>query len=174
MKIIDEKGKSEELLEEKAILETEVAEPRTTQTDIAIMKDSAMNDLKKVNGTSGDIQQQSSSKAFFNKSKNIRDLAENDKAISRVLKNILDWLLLVTNASTIRRDEYEDLTNQMLQFEADSVSRMEMQVKFKRAFEQLQKDQRDYRKLLKMRVWLKVSIVLSIVAVIIAIIALII
>jgi len=34
----------------------------------------------------------------------------------------------VTSASTIRREEYEDLTEQMLKFEDDVTLQMEMQV----------------------------------------------
>ena len=96
--------------------------------------------------------------------------------ISKVLKNVLDWLLLVTSASTIRREEYEDLTEQMLKFEDDVALQMEMQVKFKRAFEQIQRKQQEQNELLfklaKMRTWFMISAGMSVISLVIAVIAL--
>lgn len=94
-----------------------------------------------------EIKQQGKAKSIFLGGKNIRALAENDMEISRVIKNVLDWLLIVNNAETLRREEYEDSTNQMIQFEEEANMQIEMQVKFKRAFEQLQQKQKEQRDL---------------------------
>ena len=148
MKIFNTKVKMQENAE--GVMEaTEVAVAEGENTDIMEIGDSAIDDLAKVTGTSNEIKQQSAPKAFFAGNKNIKALAENDVVISKVLKNVLDWLLLVTSASTIRREEYEDLTEQMLKFGDDVTLQMEMQVKFKRAFEQIQRKQQEHNELLQ-------------------------
>ena len=150
-----------------------VEEP--TSTDISPIVNSTMDDLENVGNTSNEIKQQSLPKSIFSGGKNIRALAENDLVISKVLKNILDWLLVVTSAETLRREEYEDLTEQMLKFDEDVTVQLEMQVKFKRAFEQLQAKQREHSKMIQQLADLKklviVSSVLSLVSMILAIIA---
>lgn len=175
MKIFNKKVKMQENAE--GVMEaTEVAVAEGENTDIMEIGDSAIDDLAKVTGTSNEIKQQSAPKAFFAGNKNIKALAENDVVISKVLKNVLDWLLLVTSASTIRREEYEDLTEQMLKFEDDVTLQMEMQVKFKRAFEQIQRKQQEHneflQKLTKMRAWVIISTGISVASLIIAVIAL--
>ena len=150
-----------------------VEEP--TSTDISPIANSTMDNLENVGNTSNEIKQQSLPKSIFSGGKNIRALAENDLVISKVLKNILDWLLVVTSAETLRREEYEDLTEQMLKFNEDVTVQSEMQVKFKRAFEQLQAKQNEHSKLIRQLITLKkiviVSSVFSLFALIIAIIA---
>lgn len=175
MKIFSTKAKMQENPEDVREA-TEVTVVEGEHTDIIEIGDSAIDDLEKVTGTSNEIKQQSVPRAFFAGNKNIKALAENDVVISRVLKNVLDWLLLVTSASTIRREEYEDLTEQMLKFEDDVTLQMEMQVKFKRAFEQIQRKQQEQnellQKLIKMRTWLMISTGISVASLIIAVIAL--
>ena len=138
------------------------------------MGESSIDDLEKVVGKSNEIKQQSIPKALFEGNKNIKALAENDVVISKVLKNVLDWLLLVTSASEIRRAEYEDLTNQMLKFEDDVTMQMEMQIKFKRAFEQIQKKQQEQNDLFKTlertRRLLIVSMAISVIALVLAVV----
>ena len=129
--------------------------------DISPVSESTMDDLESVSNTSNKIAQQSLPKSIFSGGKNIRALAENDLVISKVLKNMLDWLLVVTSAETLRREEYEDLTEQMLKFDEDVAVQMEMQVKFKRAFEQLQTKQNEHSRLIRQLNWLKVAVVLS-------------
>lgn len=174
MKIFNTKAKTQENMED-IVGASEVLIVEEENIDIIDMGDSAIDDLEKVTGTSNEIKQQSIPKAFFAGNKNIKALAENDVVISRVLKNVLDWLLLVTSASTIRREEYEDLTEQMLKFEDDVTLQMEMQVKFKRAFEQFQKKQQEQNELLeqlaKMRIWVMVAGGTSVVAIIIALVS---
>ena len=137
--------------------------------------DTSVEDLEAVSSTSHEIKQQSAPKAILSGNKNIRALAENDLIISKVLKNILDWLLVVTSAETLRREEYEDLTMQMLKFDDDVTVQLEMQVKFKRAFEQLQAKQDEHSKMLHQLSALKKIVVasslISIVSIIVAIAA---
>lgn len=144
-------------------------------TDTCSISNSSIDDLENVGNTSNEIKQQSLPKSIFSGGKNIRALAENDLVISKVLKNMLDWLLVVTSAETLRREEYEDLTEQMLKFDEDATVQLEMQVKFKRAFEQLQTKQNEHSKLIRQLTNLKMiviaSSVLSLVSVVIAIIA---
>lgn len=174
MKIFNTKVKNTENADD-IVVTSEVLKVEVENTEITDMGDSAIDDLEKVVGISNEIKQQSTPKAFFSGNKNIKALAENDVVISRVIKNVLDWLLLVTSASTIRREEYEDLTEQMIKFEDDVTLQMELQVKFKRAFEQLQKKQQEQSALLeqlsKMRLWVIGSTIVSVVAIVIAIIA---
>jgi hypothetical protein len=132
-----------------------------TSTDISPIANSTMDDLENVGNTSNEIKQQSLPKSIFSGGKNIRALAENDLVISKVLKSMLDWLLVLTSAETLRREEYEDLTEQMLKFDEDVAVQMEMQVKFKRAFEQLQTKQNEHSRLIRQLNWLKVAVVLS-------------
>ena len=77
-----------------------VEEPQTTDT--TPIGTSSMEDLENVGNTSNEIKQQSLPKSIFSGGKNIRALAENDLVISKVLKNMLDWLLVVTSAETLR------------------------------------------------------------------------
>ena len=152
-----------------------VEEP--TSTDISPIANSTMDDLENVGNTSNEIKQQSLPKSIFSGGKNIRALAENDLVISKVLKNMLDWLLVVTSAETLRRVEYEDLTEQMLKFDEDVTVQLEMQVKFKRAFEQLQAKQKEHSRLIRqisnLKLLVATSLALSIISVIVAIIAII-
>ena len=150
-----------------------VEEPQTTDT--TPIGTSSMEDLENVGNTSNEIKQQSLPKSIFSGGKNIRALAENDLVISKVLKSMLDWLLVVTSAETLRREEYEDLTAQMLKFDEDVTVQLEMQVKFKRAFEQIQTKQNEHSKLIrqltKMKMIVISSSVLSLVSIVVAIIA---
>ena len=151
---------------------TIVEEPQSLDT--APIGNSSMEDLENVGNTSNEIKQQSLPKSIFSGGKNIRALAENDLVISKVLKHMLDWLLVVTSAETLRREEYEDLTEQMLKFDEDVTVQLEMQVKFKRAFEQLQSKQDEHSKLIRQLANLKILVVgssiLSIISMVIAII----
>lgn len=177
MKIFNTKVKNTENADD-IVVTSEVLKVEVENTEITDMGDSAIDDLENVVGISNEIKQQSAPKAFFSGNKNIKALAENDVVISRVIKNVLDWLLLVTSASTIRREEYEDLTEQMIKFEDDVTLQMELQVKFKRAFEQLQKKQQEQNELLiklaKMRVWNIITTGVSVVAIVMSIIAIVI
>ena len=49
----------------------------------------------------------------------------------------------------------------MLKFDVDVAVQMEIQVKFKRAFEQLQAKQNEHSRLIRQLNWLKVAVVLS-------------
>lgn len=159
MNLFKRKDQSLEIQDAEQIQNTALAE--APPSDISPISDSTMDDLEKVSNASNKITQQSLPKSIFSGGKNVRALAENDLVISKVLKNMLDWLLLVTSAETLRREEYEDLTEQMLKFDEDVAVQMEMQVKFKRAFEQLQTKQNEHSRLIRQLNWLKAAVVLS-------------
>lgn len=174
MKLFKKKDHTPEVAEiEAPQITTLVKDP--LPADTSPISNSSVEDLENVGNTSNEIKQQSLPKSIFSGGKNIRALAENDLVISKVLKNMLDWLLVVTSAETLRREEYEDLTEQMLKFDEDVTVQLEMQVKFKRAFEQLQAKQNEHstmiRQLANMKKIVFASSVLSFVSIIVAIIA---
>lgn len=176
MKLFRKKGQAPDVAEfENQQQPALIEEP--TSADISPIANSTMDDLENVGNTSNEIKQQSLPKSIFSGGKNIRALAENDLVISKVLKNMLDWLLVVTSAETLRREEYEDLTEQMLKFDEDVTVQLEMQVKFKRAFEQLQAKQKEHSRLIRqlsnLKLLVATSLALSIISVIVAIIAII-
>ena len=103
----------------------------------------ALDEMNKVAHTINEIKEQNVFQAAFSGSKNERALAENDAIISNVIKNILNWLAVITSAETVRKEEYDDLTKQMLQFDQDINEQLEMQVKFKKAYETLIKKQNE-------------------------------
>ena len=109
----------------------------------------ALDEMNKVAHTINEIKEQNVFQAAFSGSKNERALAENDAIISNVIKNILNWLAIITSAETVRKEEYEDLTKQMLQFDQDINEQMEMQVKFKKAYETLIKKQKEQNVLME-------------------------
>lgn len=174
MKLFKKKDQTPDVAEFETLQQPALVEA-STSTDISPIANSTMDDLENVGNTSNEIKQQSLPKSIFSGGKNIRALAENDLVISKVLKNMLDWLLVVTSAETLRREEYEELTEQMLKFDEDVTVQLEMQVKFKRAFEQLQDKQREHSKMIQQLTTLKkiviVSSILSLASIIVAIIA---
>lgn len=174
MKLFKKKDYTPDTSEIDALQPTTLVE-EPLSSDTTPIGNSSMEDLENVGNTSNEIKQQSLPKSIFSGGKNIRALAENDLVISKVLKHMLDWLLVVTSAETLRREEYEDLTEQMLKFDEDVTVQLEMQVKFKRAFEQLQAKQDEHSKLIRQLTKLKILVIassfLSIISVVIAIIA---
>ena len=64
-----------------------------------------------------EIKKQNFWQQLFSTHKNEQALAENDKRISKVIKDILNFCFLVASAETIRKEEYEDLTNRMIGFD---------------------------------------------------------
>ena len=147
----------------------------TTALESSLVENNTLNELENVGKRSNEITQQSVLKSIFFGAKNVKDLAENDIVISKVIKSILDWLLMVTSAEALRREEYEDLTEQMLRFDEDVTVQLEMQVKFKRAFEQLQAKQNEQSKMIhqlaNLQRYLVVSSMISVISLIVAVIA---
>ena len=88
-----------------------------------------------------EIKKQNFWQQLFSTHKNEQALAENDKRISKVIKDILNFCFLVASAETIRKEEYEDLTNRMIGFDEYINSQIQMQVKFKQAYEKMQERQ---------------------------------
>lgn len=119
----------------------EVVEIKESTNAETVPNAGALDEMNKVAHTINEIKEQNVFQAAFSGSKNERALAENDAIISNVIKNILNWLAVITSAETVRKEEYEDLTKQMLQFDQDINEQLEMQVKFKKAYEIMIKKQ---------------------------------
>ena len=174
MKIFKLKPKALALVENHDSNEIKCVEKKESQR-VSQISDAATTDLEAVNNASIRIKQQSRTKAAFSNSSNIKTLAENDLIISRVIKNVLDWLLIVTSAETLRRDEYEDLTEQMLRFDEDSTIQLETQIKLRKAFDQIRRKQEETEKVVaqlqKMKKLVIVSLALSIISLTIALIS---
>ena len=141
--------------------------------------DDSLDEMKKVAHTISEIKGQNPIQALLSGSKNERALAENDALISNVIKNILNWLAVITSAETVRKEEYDNLTSQMLQLDEDINAQLEMQVKFKNAYQAMMQKQEEQKelaekveKLKKENVFLKivasVALCLSVVAILIS------
>ena len=152
-KLSDIFGKKKKQVEDVVVVEqTDVV---CTQCNGDVSKPDSMDDMKKVAQTIDSIKRQNAIQALLSGSKNERALAENDALISNVIKNILNWLAIITSAETVRKEEYDVLTTQMLQLDEDINTQLEMQVKFKKAYQtmiQKQEEQKElYGKIEKMR-----------------------
>ena len=108
--------------------------------------DSALLDAE---GIASAIRSQSAVKALFSRRKNDLALAENDLRFSAAFKSVLNWLALLTSAETIRKEQYDDLTEKMLLFDEELTADQEIKVKFKRAFEVMQKNKESQKALLE-------------------------
>ena len=107
----------------------------------------SMDEMQKVARTISEIKRQNPIQALLSGSKNERALAENDALISSVIKNILNWLAVITSAETVRKEEYDALTSQMLQLDEDVNVQLEMQVKFKKAYQSIMQKQEEQKAL---------------------------
>ena len=107
----------------------------------------SMDEMQKVAHTISEIKRQNPIQALLSGSKNERALAENDALISSVIKNILNWLAVITSAETVRKEEYDALTSQMLQLDEDVNEQLEMQVKFKKAYQTMMQKQEEQKAL---------------------------
>ena len=107
----------------------------------------SMDEMQKVARTISEIKRQNPIQALLSGSKNERALAENDALISSVIKNILNWLAVITSAETVRKEEYDALTSQMLQLDEDVNEQLEMQVKFKKAYQSMMQKQEEQKAL---------------------------
>ena len=105
----------------------------------------SIDEMERVAQTITEIRNQNPLEAFISGSKNEKALAENDARISNVIKNILNWLAVITSAETVRKDEYDSLTSQMLQLDQDLNAQVELQVKFKRAYQVMIDKQEEQR-----------------------------
>lgn len=107
----------------------------------------SVDEMQKVARTISEIKRQNPIQALLSGSKNERALAENDALISSVIKNILNWLAVITSAETVRKEEYDALTSQMLQLDEDVNAQLEMQVKFKKAYQTMMQKQEEQKAL---------------------------
>ncbi len=147
--------------------------------DYEVLEKTSLEELQKVTKTINKIKKQNSFQAFFANGKNQKALAENQEVISGIIKNILNWLAVITSAEVVRKDEYDSLANQLLQLDEDVNEQLNSQVKFKKAYQNLMKQQElqnQYiqvtEKMKKENLFLKIisasSIVLAIVSIIIS------
>ena len=54
---------------------------------------------------------------------------------------------MITSAETVRKEEYDALTSQMLQLDEDINEQLEMQVKFKKAYQSMMQKQEEQKAL---------------------------
>ena len=112
-----------------------------------IFEEDSMEEMQKVAQTVSEIKKQNPLQALLSGSKNERALAENDALISNVIKHILNWLAVITSAETVRKEEYDTLTSQMLQLDGDVNAQVELQVKFKKAYQTMLEKQEEQKAL---------------------------
>lgn len=136
-------GKKKESSEESSVLQVSTDEIIETNSE----GNDSMDEMKKVAQTISEIKRQNPIQALLSGSKNERALAENDALISSVIKNILNWLAVITSAETVRKEEYDALTSQMLQLDEDVNIQLEMQVKFKKAYQTMMQKQEEQKEL---------------------------
>lgn len=127
--------------------ENNVSEIASDAEVLPISGESVVDEMQKVNQNVIDIKSQTPIKSLLSGSKNERALAENDAIISNVIKNILNWLAVITSAETVRKDEYDELTSKMVQLNDDVNDQIEMQIKFKRAYQIMMQKQEEYTRL---------------------------
>lgn len=151
-----------------------------SSADYKALEKTSLEDMKEVTKAIQKIQKQNSLQAFFSSSKNQKALAENQEIISSVIKNIFNWLAVITSAEVVRKDEYDSLTNQLLQLDEDVNEQLNSQVKLKKAYKNInmvQEEQRQFRleaqRIKKENLFLKivstVSIVLALIAIIVSV-----
>ena len=109
----------------------------------------ALVNMEAVANTANKIRKQNPIKAMFSSGKNDKRLAENDELILGVIKNMLNWLAVITSAETVRKDEYDSVPYQMVQFNDAMNVRLEMGIKFKRAYETMMQKQEEQAELKK-------------------------
>ena len=135
-------GKKKETTEDIVVADDSI-EIVATEED----SEDSMDEMQKVARTISQIKKQNPIQALLSGSKNERALAENDALISSVIKNILNWLAVITSAETVRKEEYDALTSQMLQLDEDINEQLEMQVKFKKAYQSMMQKQEEQKAL---------------------------
>ena len=152
-------GKKKETTEDVVVADDSVEIVAASKGD----PEDSMDEMQKVAHTVSEIKKQTPIQALLSGSKNERALAENDALISSVIKNILNWLAVITSAETVRKEEYDALTSQMLQLDEDINEQLEMQVKFKKAYQSMMQKQEEQtvlaqtvEKLKKENVFLKI------------------
>lgn len=136
-------GKKNETTEDVVVADDSIEIVATSEEDA----EDSMDEMQKVARTISEIKKQNPLQALLSGSKNERALAENDALISSVIKNILNWLAVITSAETVRKEEYDALTSQMLQLDEDVNTQLEMQVKFKKAYQTMMQKQEEQKAL---------------------------
>ena len=136
-------GKKKETTEDAVVADESVEIVAAPEED----SEDSMDEMQKVARTISEIKKQNPIQALLSGSKNERALAENDALISSVIKNILNWLAVITSAETVRKEEYDALTSQMLQLDEDVNTQLEMQVKFKKAYQTIIQKQEEQKEL---------------------------
>ena len=134
-------GNNKDTTEDVVATEDSVEIVATAEED----SEDSMDEMQKVARTISEIKKQNPIQALLSGSKNERALAENDALISSVIKNILNWLAVITSAETVRKEEYDALTSQMLQLDEDVNAQLEMQVKFKKAYQSMMQKQEEQK-----------------------------
>lgn len=107
----------------------------------------AVDGLRETETAASEIKNQNFFKATFLGAKNIRALAENDLRLSKAMKDVLNFCFLIASAETVRKEEYDELTGRIIKFDEDINSQLEMQVKFKKAYEIMCARQEEQKKI---------------------------
>lgn len=174
MKKIDLKRKKKNTV----VAEKEKPITATNKTaDYSELEKSSLEEMQKVRKTINKIKQQNPFQAAFSRRKNEKALAENQEIISNIIKDMLNWLAVITSAEMVRKDEYDSLTNQLLQLDEDVNEQLDSQVKFKKAYQNLKKMQDEQNLFIQESEGMKkenqMLKIISIVAIVLAIISLI-
>lgn len=145
--------------------------------DYSELEKSSLEEMQKVRKTINKIKQQNPFQAAFSRRKNEKALAENQEIISNIIKDMLNWLAVITSAEMVRKDEYDLLTNQLLQLDEDVNEQLDAQVKFKKAYQNLKKMQDEQKLFIKETERMKkenlMLKIISVVAMVLALISLI-
>ena len=104
----------------------------TNQKDTSeVFRKSVSDEMEIITKNANKIRKQNVLQAAFSRKKNERVLAENDIHISNTIKSVMDWMLILTSAEIIRKEEYDELTDRVLKFDEDINGQLELLVKFK-------------------------------------------
>ena len=129
------KKESVEVVETKSSIVNESSEAFET------FEKASLEELQKARNAINTIKKQNSIQALFSSGKNAKLLASNQEILMGVMKNTLDWLAVVTSAEVVRKDEYDTLTSQLLQLDEDVTEQLDSQIKFKKAYQNMMKQQ---------------------------------
>lgn len=118
------------------------AEIITTQND-------SLEKMRTIEDTTRDIRNQNPIQALFLGSKNERALAKNDELFADIIKGMLNWLMMITSADLLRKDEYDRVTAQLLRIDENVIAQEQLQIKLKEAYQITMQRQQEHQALKK-------------------------
>lgn len=105
------------------------------------------------------IKQQKGLKQAVSTFRNVSTLAGNDERLVSVIRRILDWMLILHSSAVCRREEYAELTEQMIGLAEDKAEGEMYKEKLNRTYEEVKK--RGQREKIK-AVWLAVVTIVAV------------